>query len=220
MMKTTCIILVVLALAIGTSVALADEASREKVSQDLRKKTEKMTPEEQIEYLTELDRTGANHAVIDFFIGNAYFTLDNMERAAQYFFAATEGDSSYAKAWVNLGIAYDNQNQASAARSAYENAIKANPNDVLAYCHLGHNLFSNGKVSDAIKLYTRALEIDPNSAQAHYNLGLAFADARVFEEAILEWTKVSELDPDGPLGDIARENLELIRTYMELNKQR
>ena len=60
-------------------------------------------------------------------------------------------------------------------------------------------------------------KVNPNSAQARYNLGLAFAETRIFNEALIEWNKVIEIDPDGPLGKIAAENVELIKTYMELD---
>ena len=66
--------------------------------------------------------------------------------------------------------------------------------------------------------YRKALKIDPNSAQARYNLGLAFANFKLFKEALVEWQKVVELDPEGELGKLAAENVELIKTYVELGE--
>ena len=186
-------------------------------STELFERIKDMSPQSQLEYLRDAERSGAT-APIYFYMGNAHYALSQFDSAVTYYYKATEIDTTYSKAFVNMGLAYDSMHQLSAARSAFQMAIDANPNDVLAYCHLGYNLASRGEMNEAIGHYLKALEIDPNSAQAHYNLGLAFADSKVFNEALAEWNKVIELDPDGELGRIARENVELIKTYLELDR--
>jgi tetratricopeptide (TPR) repeat protein len=183
---------------------------------NLKDRLEGMTPEEKIAYLDKLIEDGVDDARIHFFKGNAWFTSEQYDSAIVEFGRAVELDENYAKAWVNLGIVYDQTRKFPDARRAYARALQINPDDVLAHCHLGFNYYSAGKHDKAMWHYEKALEIDPGSAQAHYNLGLAFANAKIFKEALVEWRKVVELDPDGQLGNMAAENVELIKTYMEL----
>lgn len=192
--------------------------TRERPPADLGEHLHGKAPEEQLRYLRSLDASGREGAPVYFQMGNAFYTLGDLDSAIVYYGRATGADSTYTKAWVNLGIAYDGKGQPSAARNAYERAIHYNPGDALAISHLGFNHFQSGDVSKAIALYRRALTVDPDCAQAHYNLGLAFAEARVFGEAVREWRRVIELDPDGELGRVARENVGLIQAYTELEQ--
>jgi tetratricopeptide (TPR) repeat protein len=184
----------------------------------LSERLEGMTPQDQIGLLNGYLDDGMTDARIHFFLGIAYFSVEQHDSALIQFTTAVELDDQYSKAYVNMGIVYDAKGDSRRARASYERALQINPEDVLAYCHLGYNYFSRRRPDKAIEYYHKALAIDPNSAQAHYNLGLAFANAKVFKEALLEWRKVIELDPDGELGKIAAENVELIQTYMELDK--
>jgi len=181
-------------------------------------KARAMEPEQQVDYLRGLQREGDHSAELHFLMGNAFYSLEQIDSSIFHLDMATKIDTAYSKAWVNLGIAYETGHRSRDARAAFQRAIEVNPEDVLAHCHLGFNYFEAGDVDRAVKLYVRALEIDENSAQAHYNLGLAFADARLFNEALAEWNRVVEIDPDGDLGRIAAENVDLIKTYLDLKE--
>jgi len=187
-----------------------------------------MPPEDQLDYLRKLDQEKPDDATIAFHFGNAYYEIggsypvEDHDVAVAYYDSAVTAyrravaiDSTYSKAYVNMGLAYDAMGKRADARGALRKAIEVNPNDVLAYCHLGHLEQSFGDYGEAMTNYRRALAIDPNSAQAHYNLGLAFADTKVFKEALVEWEKVVALDPDGELGKMAAENVRLLRQYLE-----
>lgn len=186
---------------------------------DLSAIVDTMPPERQLSYLEDLEAGGRRDAALYFHIGNAYYALEQLDSAVVYYGHALEVDSTDSKTWVNMGLAYDSQHQIEAARRSFEEALKVNSKDVLAICHLGFTYFSRGQVEKAIGYYQQALAIDPDCAQAHYNLGLAFADSKVFPEALREWQKVVELDPDGELGKTAAENVELIKTYMDLDEK-
>lgn len=188
----------------------------EESKSELSKRLSAMPPAEQITYLRELSRTGGNQAEIHFYLGNAFYAKEEVDSAVAEYVKAVEADSAYGKAYVNMGIALDTKGQITKARWAYEQALVINPEDVLALCHLGFNYFNSGRAEEAVKYYRKALDIDPNSAQAHYNLGIAFANAKIFKEALVEWQKVVDLDPDGPLGKLAVENVELLKTYIDL----
>jgi tetratricopeptide (TPR) repeat protein len=180
-------------------------------------RVEEMPAQELLAFLRARAAAGEIDAEGYFQLGNVFYEMDQLDSAIVYYGHALESDSTFSKAWVNMGLAYDSQRQSAAAQRAFNQALEVNPRDVLAMCHLGFTYFSSGNTDRAIELYMKALAIDPNSAQAHYNLGLAFADAKIFHEALLEWQKVIELD-DGNLGKTAAENVELIKTYMELDE--
>jgi tetratricopeptide (TPR) repeat protein len=214
--RGTALRLAVAALLISAFVFAAAATAGEDPLDSLKDHIDGMTPEEQIAYLDKLIEDGGDDARIHFFKGNAWFVSEQYDSAIVEFDRAVKLDENYAKAWVNLGIVYDHTRKSHDARDAYTRALQIDPGDVLAHCHLGFNYYSAGKQDKAMQHYQKALELDPGSAQAHYNLGLAFANAKIFKEALVEWNKVVELDPDGQLGKMAAENVELIKTYMEL----
>jgi tetratricopeptide (TPR) repeat protein len=213
--RTCLTVLAVAAVVCMPAVACGDDGGESALSAQL----ESMSPEERLSFLRDREAGGDAGADVYFQLGNTFFSMEELDSAVVYYARALEVDTTFSKAWVNMGLAYDSMRprQRDAAQRAFEEALEINPRDVLAMCHLGFMHFSRGATSKAMDLYTKAIAIDPNSAQAHYNLGLAFADAKIFREALLEWEKVIELD-DGELGKTAAENVELIRTYMELDE--
>lgn len=192
----------------------------------LARRLNAMPPAAQIDTLRALVAADSADAQLQFFMGNAYYGQgSSLEESAPtrraYFDSATVAyrhavaiDSTMSKAYVNMGLAYQEVRQPSEARRALEQAIRVNPNDVLAYCHLGYLSHVNGNLSDAMAQYRKALAIDPNNPQAHYNLGLAFAEQKIFAEALKEWEIVVKNDPDGDLGKTAAENVRIIQQYM------
>lgn len=188
---------------------------------------EPMPPRAQLDTLRTLERHDSTNSIFPFHAGNAYYQLATslptgqhdravalLDSAVTSYQRAIALDSTYSRAYVNMGLAYDAATKPAQARAAYRHAIAVNPRDVLAYCHLGYMEEQAGNTAGGVELYEKALAIDPKSAQAHYNLGLAFAQARVFKEALTEWDQVVQLDPGGDLGKSAAENVKIIRQYL------
>jgi tetratricopeptide (TPR) repeat protein len=206
-----------LAVAFGSAAPWAGSSSanaKAGSSDEIKKKLEGLSPEEQIARLKELRERTPGDARVSFYLGNAFLTLARPDSAAAAYEEAVKLDSTYTKAYVNLGIALEDLKRFDEARRRYEQALSIDSTDVLARCHLGHYYHSRGDLQTAVEYYTRAIEIDPRSAQAHYNLGLAFADTRLFAEAMREWETVIKLSPKSELGRTAAENLRLIQTYV------
>ena len=212
------------ACALACSQAVKDEPPAPSLSEQMVG----MTDAERLVFLRDLEKQRADDPTVAFQLGNTYYSLgtgslghdDNLARAyydsaVGEYQRAVRGDSTYSKAYVNMGLAYEAGGKKPDARRVLQQAVRVNPNDVLAHCHLGQLEQSYGNYADAVKLYQRALAIDPNSAQAHYNLGLAFAENKVFREAMIEWEKVIALDPEGELGRTAAENVRMIRQFVE-----
>jgi tetratricopeptide (TPR) repeat protein len=189
---------------------------------------EKMPPRAQLDTLRTLAKTDSNDATLPFHVGNVYYALGSAlppeqrnaamalyDSAVTAYKHAVVLDSTYSRAYVNMGLTYDAAEKRNDARTAYRRALAVNPKDVLAYCHLGYLESFLGNTAEGVSLYEKALQVDPNSAQAHYNLGLAFAEARIFHEALREWETVSRLDPSGDLGKSAEENVRVLRQYLD-----
>jgi tetratricopeptide (TPR) repeat protein len=202
----------------------ASPAARE--TSDLASRLNAMPPSAQIDTLRAMVAADTANAQLQFFAGNAYYSFASgldasaanrtayLDSATAAYTRAVTSDSTMSKAYVNMGLAYQEKNQPSQARSALERAIEVNPEDVLAYCHLGYLAHVRGDLTEAMRQYNLALTIDPSSPQAHYNLGLAFAEAKIFPEAVREWQLVIKHDPGGDLGKTAAENVRIIEQYM------
>lgn len=216
--RVSVLLMVLIAALLGAAVSVSTvyPAGARSKPDDVKNRLDGLSGEEKVSYLRELRDDGAWDATLSFYLGNAYLGLDLPDSAAVYYEEAVVLDSTYAKAYVNLGIAFDRVNRFDRARESFQRALEINPEDVLAYCHLGHYYHVRGEIGEAVSYYKRALEIDPNSAQAHYNLGLAFADSRLFAEAVREWERVVALSPESEMGTTAAENVELIKTYMKM----
>ena len=219
------VVLLLLALPLGCR---DDEPAATKQAPTLAQRLGTMSIEAQLDTLRTLERARPDDATIPFHVGNAYYEVggsypvEERNVAVAYYDSAVIAyqhavaiDSTYSKAYVNMGLTYDALGKRPEALGALNKAIEVNPNDVLAYCHLGQLQQSVGNYGAAVTNYRKALAIDPNSAQAHYNLGLAFAEQKVFKEALVEWEKVIALDPNGELGKTAAENVRLLRQYEE-----
>jgi tetratricopeptide (TPR) repeat protein len=189
-------------------------AGKKSGADEIKKKIQGLPPAEQVALLEDLVEKTPGDAHLRFYLGNAYLSLELADSAAAEYEQAVALDSTYTRAYVNLGIALEDLRRFDEARDRYEKALGIDSTDVLAHCHLGHYLHTRGDLEQAVSHYTRAIEIDPKSAQAHYNLGLAFADTRLFAEAMREWETVIELSPKSELGRTAAENLQLIKTYV------
>jgi len=76
--------------------------------------------------------------------------------------------------WLNLGIAYLQLGDVSAAESAFRQALAANPGNVEACNQLGILSRRAGNFEEARRFYEAALLHDPDYPDAHWNLGILY----------------------------------------------
>lgn len=88
---------------------------------------------------------------------------------------AASGDPADAVAEYDLGTAYQDENNNSAALKAYQAAVQRDPQLGLAYYNLGI-LLSPTNVQAAIADYRLAIAASPTLASAHLNLGYLLRD--------------------------------------------
>jgi superkiller protein 3 len=150
-------------------------------------------------------------------LGNLYYEVGMQNEALATYLAVTELDSTHVGVLTNLGSLYTDMAKFSEAEELLLRALELEPDNAMVYTNLGTNHYARREYNDAVEMYRRALAIDPDSVEAHFNLAVAFADAQIFNEAIVEWQKVIALDPEGPVSQICRDNIDMIREFLGEN---
>jgi serine/threonine-protein kinase len=108
---------------------------------------------------------------------------------------ALELDKDLAEAHCSLGFArllYDWDFRG--AESAFQRALKLNPNYPTAWDGYGFYLKAVGRHDEAIDKGKQALQLDPLSAFAHVSLGYAYYYARDYARAITECQRALAMD--------------------------
>ena len=126
-----------------------------------------------------------------------------LDRAILFFERAVAFDPGYARAWTELGSAYDLKASylsvpelTERAIAAFRKALERNPRLTRARRELGINLIDSGRVEEGVAEVRKALELDPEDAGAHHSLGRAyFVGLGRFAEAAARFDRALELNP-------------------------
>jgi len=82
------------------------------------------------------------------------------------------------------------------AITAYDEAIRLDPNYALTWYNKGNGLKNLGKYDEAIQACNKSIELDPNNAYAWDSKGEALRRQGKYKEAIQALDKAIELDPN------------------------
>jgi tetratricopeptide (TPR) repeat protein len=85
------------------------------------------------------------------------------------------------------------------ARQAYQEALKADPNDLAALKALAKLYTTIGDHDRAVATYQRALNGHPRESSLPYELGMYHARCKEFDAAIAYLRRAIQLDPEGRL---------------------
>ena len=113
-----------------------------------------------------------------------------------------------ADVYRKLGICYEQTNQPKLAESAFEKALKLNPNDSNTLNHLGYWWADEGRnLSKAAELITRAVELYPDNGYYADSLGWVYFKIGEIEKSVLWLERAVQLAPDDAvihehLGDV------------------
>src|ERR1700677_696583 len=98
-------------------------------------------------------------------------------------------------AYEALGAWYATQRQFSCAASAFESAIRLDPNSWQSHYDDGIALLSSGKFNRAVDELRTASRLKPGSAQILLPLGAALSELNQLDEAIEVFRSVLKVDP-------------------------
>ncbi len=98
--------------------------------------------------------------------------------------------------WLNEGKAHLDANHFEDALEAYEQAIRANPNQAEAYYGKGEALYKLDREKEALEAYDRAIRLDPTSSRAYRGKGDTLRALSRKNEALAAYERAIQLDPD------------------------
>ncbi|MFX1452814.1 MAG: tetratricopeptide repeat protein [Promethearchaeota archaeon] len=94
------------------------------------------------------------------------------------------------------GVSYLKEGKLDEAITAFNEALKTNPNSSSILAHLGDALWKKGSYNDVIKVYNKMIKLDPENFEAYNNLGLTFSAMGQFNRAIMEFRQAIQINPN------------------------
>jgi tetratricopeptide (TPR) repeat protein len=115
------------------------------------------------------------------------------------------------EARLNLGLAYYGRGDYAKALSEFRPLLMTIPKDPRPRYNLGRVYMAMGKTDMAVAELARAIEIYPGYALAHYQLGLVYQKDGNALRARESFSEALRLAPDTELGELAREQIHLLK---------
>jgi tetratricopeptide (TPR) repeat protein len=98
--------------------------------------------------------------------------------------------------WRRLGFLRMRQNDYLSAIPSFQNALRADTNDVLSWEGLAESYLKEGRYTAAMKAFTRARELAPNNIYTSYQAALVKQKLGLLEEAIDQYVDTLALAED------------------------
>lgn len=124
--------------------------------------------------------------------GDLYMTRKMFREAVEVY---TQNAGRNPVMWDKAGVAWHQLGNLSAARRAYERAMKLDRKYADAINNVGTVFYAEKKYRSAIARYKRALELSPDSASIWSNLGTAWYARGKYDLMNQAYAKALELDP-------------------------
>ena len=122
---------------------------------------------------------------------------DSASNAVQDLKAAVQANPSL-DGYFELGNALSRLGQFTEARSAYEEALKINPNHPGTLSNLGVVYYQTGDFNNATAMFDKVLAIDDHDAATQYLYGATLLQTRNYEKAEQRFQRALEIQPDLP----------------------
>lgn len=129
-------------------------------------------------------------------IGDAYYKLKRIEKAAQAYEKAISLNSSNSRAYNNWGYMYaDFGVHIEEALRLTKHAVALEPKNGCYLDSLGWAYFRNGEYQKAVKYLEEAIARYPSDADCRYHLGKAYESVGAISQALVEYNKALFLNP-------------------------
>jgi len=130
-----------------------------------------------------------------FIAANVFLTNTRQDEAVPLLEKYLQKVPNDPRAWVGLGIGYEDLKRFDDAQKAFENALKADPKFADAEYQIGVLLSLNGNSASATQHFEHAVEINPNHAPSLERLGNFYLETGQFDKARDVLLKSETLDP-------------------------
>lgn len=140
--------------------------------------------------------TGADLALTQVTLGNAWMRKGDPARGMEHFRRALVAAPGFANAHNNLGSALLDQGRDDQAQAQFEAALRSMPRHGEAHYHLGHVAFRRQDYATAIQHYRLATQLRPRDADARNDLATALYLAGQADAALQEFEAAVALKPD------------------------
>jgi tetratricopeptide (TPR) repeat protein len=144
-----------------------------------------------LESALKLDPSAGNHM----YFGLALADSGDISGAIRELIAALTLDPRDARAHLNLGSVYLQNEQESAARTEFEKALEIDPWFAEAHNNLGMILAKNGQFDEAVTHFRLATDLDPQYVEAEFNLGLGLRNLNRVDDALKAFRRAAALAP-------------------------
>lgn len=98
--------------------------------------------------------------------------------------------------WLEEGKTFYNRMRYEEALTAFDQAVRLDPNNADAYNGKGTALFDLMRYEEALIAFDQTIRLDPNFAIAHRNRGVALHNLQRYEEALIAFDRAISLDPN------------------------
>jgi tetratricopeptide (TPR) repeat protein len=131
--------------------------------------------------------------------GEDYFMQNKPQEAIPFLENAVLENPNETRAYLYLGIAYQQLNRLDDAVAVYLKALpKGGSETARIACNLGNLYFAMGKADSAEHYYTQALEADPSYAAAYLNRANIRIKTSALQDALLDYEFFLSLEPRSP----------------------
>jgi tetratricopeptide (TPR) repeat protein len=129
--------------------------------------------------------------------GDIFMARKSYEDAVDYYYRALK-QTRFANAivWNKLGIAYQQLQNYSASRKAYNQAIRRQKDYTEPMNNIGTTYFMEKKYGKSVKYYLKAIKLNPDGASYHLNLGTSYMHMKKYKESVDEYRTALSLDPN------------------------
>lgn len=134
----------------------------------------------------------------------------NPDDAIEHYLKALSFSPDFYPAHNNLGAIYLSRQKFDAAQTQFEDALKANQNDVEAYFNLANVLLTTQRYPDAEREIEEGLQRQPDSAFGHFLQGSLYSRTARPELAEKSLQSALQLDPK-----MSQAHLQLVNLYLQ-----
>lgn len=150
-------------------------------------------PVKAVRLLEQLVQKFPNDKRAHLFLGNAYSSRDEDDRAVAAYQKAIALDQSFAPAYNVLGYAYREQGEYVKAEEAFKNYIRLLPGEANPYDSLADLYTKMGRYEEAIQNYRKAVQYNPKFAFSQGKIGDNLVFQQKFEEGREAYRKAIEM---------------------------